>query len=213
LKNRYAYKRLLGFDAREGEQDCKNNPLPIEVCERLLLRPEIECPCSVDSNIWPSHFLYYPQIKHLIGSHKPPLIEADSDCRGGLWLNLDTMRERLREHKRSAVPVAIELYVEEEDMFNDYPSPLVYSKTTPPGLPSDNVFLGYDVADSGFCSGLSNAGYSQEERNGLSPRWREHINNYGLLNTQENAFRFKEISDERIPEHAPFWVYGVYRVR
>src|SRR5579862_9021008 len=101
--------RLLGFDAREDERDCKNTPMPADVREEMLLRPEIECPLSVDRHIWPTHFLYYPQIRDLIGPQKPSLIETDPDCRGGLWLNLARMRERMAKSERSAVFVSVEL--------------------------------------------------------------------------------------------------------
>jgi hypothetical protein len=40
----------------------------------------------------------------------------------------------------------------------------------------------------------------------------ERINDFGLLQTQEDAVAFMEISNLRVPEHAPFWVYGLYRV-
>src|SRR5713226_10098649 len=189
-----AYAQLLGFDARENEQDCKKNPLPEEVREQLLLRPEIECPFSVDPHIWPSHFLYYPQLRQLIGPREPVLIETDPDCRGGLWLDLARMQHRLHEHQRSAVALAIEVYADEKVSLDDFPSPLIYSQTNPSVLPHESTFLGYDVADSGFWSGLSNAGYSVDEKDGLRSQWQGHINGFGLLKTQEDAFGFRKLS-------------------
>ena len=73
------------------------------------------------------------------------------------------------------------------------------------------MLLGYDVADVGFWSGLSNCGYTEEAAT-LRPEWRNRINQYGLLQNHKDAFEFMEISNRRVPEHSPFWVYGLRRV-
>ena len=205
-------RRLLGFDGREDAEDCRKTPIPSAVREEFLLRPEIECPFSVDWHTWPSHFLYYPQIRHLIGPGEPALIETDADCRGGLWLSLERMRRRLSENRRNAVAVAIEVFSPDRASLDEFPSPLVYSQTEPEILPAGSALLGFDVADSGFCSALSNCGYSVDERNELRPQWQSRINDFGLLKTQEAAIEFKEVSDRRVIEHAPFWVYRLHRL-
>jgi hypothetical protein len=202
---------MLGFDARQTAEDCATNPLPDDMRQQFLLRPEIECPRSIDKGIWRAHFLYHPQVRHLIAPQQPPLIVADADCSGGLWLSLERMKRRLSEHARPAVLLAVELFAPEETTVAEFPSSLIYSQTDPSALPSDSLLLGYDVADSGFISGLSNCGYSDEELGALRPEWKEKINDFGLLRTQDDAFAFVEITNRRVPEHAPFWVYGLHQ--
>lgn len=204
--------RLLGFDARDTDQDCVRERLPSAVRQQFLLRPEIECPLSIDPRIWPTRFLYYPEVWDAIGRQRPRLIDVDPDCNGGLWLRFEPMKRRLSEHSRSAVLIAVELFAPAETTVGEFPSSLIYSRPDPSTRPAGSVLLGYDVADAGFCSGLSNCGYTDEEVGALRPEWAQRINDYGLLRTPEDAFAFKEISNRRVPEHAPFWVFGLHRL-
>jgi len=204
--------RLLGFDAREREEDCDKTPIPEAVREEFLLRPELKCPFSVDRHIWPTHFLYHPEIRHLIGQHQPALLEVSARCEGGLWLNLERMRQRLNENNRAAILISVELLTPESTSLAEFPSSLIYTDTEPGSLPSGSTFLGYDVADVGFWSGLSNCAYTKQELAELRPNWSKRINDFGLLQLESDAIAFKEISDMRVPDHAPFWVYRLHRL-
>jgi hypothetical protein len=204
--------RLLGFDARETDEQCQKMPIPEAIREGFLLRPEVSCPFSVDRHIWPTHFLYHPQILHMIRQSFPPLIDTDPDCEGGLWLNLAKMRKCLAENERLAVIVSVELLAPVGASVAEYPSSLIYTETDPRSLPVKSTLLGYDVADAGFWSGLSNCGYSGEERTKLRPQWRDRINDFGLLKSEPDAVEFRKLSDARVPEHAPFWVYKLSRL-
>jgi len=68
--------------------------------------------------------------------------------------------------------------------------------------------VGFDVADTGFVSGLSNCGWKEEETF-LKRKWIRFINADGLLTNFDAALDFRAEMDERIPEHAPFFVYGI----
>jgi hypothetical protein len=203
---------MLGFDARHTTEDCATNPLPHDMRRQFLLRPEIERPLSIDPMIWRTHFKYHPGINALLGRQKPRLIDVDPDCSGGLRLSLERMKQRLSEHVRPAVLLAVELFAPEETTVAEFPSSLIYSHADPSVVPAGAVLLGYDVADAGFISGLSNCGYSDEELGELRQEWGEKINDLGLLRTQDDAFAFVEITNRRVPEHAPFWVYGLHRL-
>src|SRR6266849_4877904 len=54
--------------------------------------------------------------------------------------------------------------------------------------------------------------YSEEERQRLRPEWQTRVNDLGLLTSTEGGIKFKEISNTRVPEHAPFWVYRLHRL-
>jgi len=204
-------RRILGFDARLAVDDHVRPPWSLESRDTFLLRPQIEVPFSVDPNIWPTCFLYHFEMRRLAGSRADSLIDADSDCQGSLWLNLPRMRQRLAERRRHAVPVAIELLAPENTTVNEYPSPLIYSKPDPADLPAGSAFLGYDIADAGFLSGLSNWIQCGGTRN-TAAHWASRVNDFGLLQTEQDAFAFRDLSDARVLEHAPFWVYRLYRL-
>jgi hypothetical protein len=72
--------------------------------------------------------------------------------------------------------------------------------------------VGYDVADASLLSGLMNCGYSQPERRALRPAWATKLNRSGLFDSVEDAFAFRAVTDSRVPEHAPFFVFAI-RVR
>jgi hypothetical protein len=202
--------RLLGFDAREDEGDGKKTPIPADVREVMLLRPEIEMPLSVDTNIWPSHFLYYPHFRTV--AREPPLIETPRESGSDFWLNLTQMRRVLTENGRTAILIAVELLAPESITFSDFASANIYSATEPVDVLDRSICLGFDVADSGFWSGLSNCGYSEAERAELRPKWQDRINDFGLLKSEQDAIEFRELSDARVPEHAPFWVFRLSRL-
>jgi hypothetical protein len=201
--------RVLGFDARENAASRRENPLPTHVRERILLRPEIESPLSVDSHIWPTCFLFYAQMR-MAGARTYDLLPAEPEL--GLWTSLKRMRAQLYANKRAETQIAIEVFVPDGLTLMEFPSPLVYSEAEPSLVPEGSTFLGYDVADAGFWSGLSNCGYTQEELDQLRPEWSKKINDFGLLESEEDALAFKDISDQRVPEHAPFWVFRLHQL-
>jgi hypothetical protein len=202
--------KLLGFDARENEQDGRKTPIPIDVRQVMLLRPEIELPFSVDTHIWPTHFLYYPHFR--MESREPPLIVTDQECECDFWLNLTQMRRVLAENQRAAILIAVELLAPEKVTFAEFASPNIYMTTEPKSVPEGSICLGFDVADSGFWSGLSNCGYSEDEREKLRHEWQSKINDFGLLQTEQDALTFRDLTNNRVPDHAPFWVYRLYRL-
>ncbi len=76
--------------------------------------------------------------------------------------------------------------------------------------PDDWKLLGYDVADHGLTSGLSNCGYDTTEKPDWQRRWVRRLNDHGLLTTIDDAEAFAEACDARVSEHAPFFVYGLF---
>jgi hypothetical protein len=189
--------RLVGFDANETELEGRKTPIPIDVREVMLLRPEIELPFSVDGHVWPSVW---------------GMNDQSQDNENGLWLNLARMRQSLKERRRAAILVAVELLVPSNIPSFGFPYSLIDSTPEPPTVPEGSVCLGFDVADAGFYSGLSNCGYSEAERAELRPKWKDKINDLGLLKSEQDAIEFRELSDVRVSEHAPFWVFRLSRL-
>jgi hypothetical protein len=82
-----------------------------------------------------------------------------------------------------------------------------------PELPDTNwQFLGFDIADGGFISGLSNCGYEDAERDGLAAEWAQYLNRRHLFDDLQRAFQFRELTNARVPEHAPFFVIRLWLI-
>jgi len=79
-------------------------------------------------------------------------------------------------------------------------------------LDEDAELLGYDVADDVMTSGLTNCGYSKEESGEIGQRWASQLNRHHLFDDVNLALQFKDITDARVHEHAPFFVFGLFRL-
>ncbi|HEX7601430.1 MAG TPA: hypothetical protein VF316_07495 [Polyangiaceae bacterium] len=72
-------------------------------------------------------------------------------------------------------------------------------------------FVGFDVSDAGLISALCNCGYSgREELDQSRDRWARELNEHHLFDGVDQALAFMAASDARVPEHAPFEVYGLW---
>lgn len=76
-------------------------------------------------------------------------------------------------------------------------------------------FLGHDVADSGETpSGLCNCGYDEgASKEALRAVWASRLNAHGLFDDLGDAFAFRTTTRDRVPEHHPFRVVGLWAVR
>lgn len=74
------------------------------------------------------------------------------------------------------------------------------------------MLLGFDVADAGLTSGLTNCGFGQSERSTLRASWAPGLNEHHLFVDVEQAFAFRGLAGGRVPEHAPFFVYALYLI-
>lgn len=89
------------------------------------------------------------------------------------------------------------------------PTPGASGESTDTGAAAGWPVLGYDVADAWQISGLTNCGYSVEEKAALVGIWRPRLSASGLLRAFSWAREFVNIANGRVPEHAPFYVYEV----
>jgi|SRR5215469_2481513 len=213
---------LIGFDVRERWM------LPDRLWEpqrraQYLLRNDIIKPLSTDVMVWPSIF-DTGQGRHLDPAQRLHLglggVQAPSwiGPNPGLWSDHDrmvaTLRHHVPEHSWSVRPLQVIAVTWLSDAgftdageFGPYAEP-----TTPKGLRPEWIRLGYDVSDGSLLSGLSNCAYTDVERDILRQEWGRRLNRYHLFEESDRASRFREITNRRVPEHAPFFVYGLYSV-
>jgi hypothetical protein len=72
--------------------------------------------------------------------------------------------------------------------------------------------LGYDVADYNLLSGLTNCGYKPDEAASLAPVWVPRLNQWHLFDNPGEATAYAAVMADRVPEHAPFYAYGIYQL-
>jgi hypothetical protein len=205
-----AEEMLIGFDARE----------PVERLvdwdesrrRRFLLRDDVARPLSVDVDVWPRARELAAQLtrgydRSAVGPNAP------------LWESLDRMKSRLAEQGADLADVPLvslgwlsrHAFRDTDNMGGYYgvrPDPV---PTEPPRPEQSWTLLGYDVADLPF-SGLSNCSYKPEERERLREEWAPELNEHHLFGDPEAVFAFLELTNVRVPDHAPFHVYSLYRL-
>jgi hypothetical protein len=212
---------LLEFDVRAAREQYLERSWLSGARARYLLRPEIEWPLSVDALVWPSVFFARDFRNPPFERHST--IEVDPDVYGMDWLDLERMRDYYDAHRALApngIVVAIELLSEKTahgqyipyEIEGSIQCAIYLEQTNPERTPEGSTLLGYDVADAGRISGLTNCEYTEEEIRDLPPVWASRLNSFGLFSSLDDAIAFRENCDERVAEHAPFWVYALWRI-
>lgn len=195
---------ILGFQLRLTLQSQQSWNL--ERRTTYLLRENIRFPLSVDTAVWPESD----------DSSLCPIIFSDFNAHpnsapNGLGLyslrSLETLDQQPELEKAILIGVSVIGNVVHELQHrhciqNLMPIAALVSKGW--------VCLGYDVADWWLFSGLSNCGYSVEEKKFLSNKFAWGINEYGLFVSGNAALAFCVDCNLRIPEHAPFAIYGIW---
>ncbi|MET0623348.1 MAG: hypothetical protein ABW250_10250 [Pyrinomonadaceae bacterium] len=198
-----ADERVVGYDAREmwsgagAAWDAARR-------EAFLFRPGVEKPLSTDTIVWPSVF-------GLEGGAPRPAYTGYQD----LWNSLSELElflagiESLKTRPYSIVAVTLPLPLRDPGELERWEfelgatSPSIHEEAWP--------LLGYDVADRWLLSGLSNCGFlpGVEDVKALRDEWSPGLNEFHLFEQISKASEFRDLSDERVREHAPFFVYGL----
>lgn len=200
-------EKVLGFDVREIWLD----PADLWNAQRksdLLFRLDVVKPLSTDSMVWPSAF------------------DVDADlCRPSwtgyvqdLWEDLEGLQECLRlqwgSKSKPCRTIAVTLLRRScrEDQHTEWDERVV--STNPFTLGKEWSLLGYDVSDNWLLSGLSNIGFSPgiEDVSSMRARWTQSLNEFHLFDSPVQAMEFKLFSDQRVINHAPFFVYGLWQI-
>lgn len=201
---------LLGFDARELFLDPRRQ-WSDERRRTYLLRDAVQRPLSVDTAVWPSLFgegLPAPEHQRLrLEQMQLP------DWKGpnpGLWDDLSRLQGSLGRLALEPHGIVAVSWVSENGFLQPSASTGPYRELmTPAAVGANWTLLGFDVADAGFISGLSNCGYDPSERTELRATWGAHLNEHHLFTDVNKALAFRDLTDKCVPEHAPFFVYAL----
>jgi hypothetical protein len=208
---------LVGFDIRLDAEQYVKLWWDQKRRDDYLLSPDTQWPLSIDGLVWPSLFRVakfdpLPDLAPHVIDVTPGRFPHHSDLE-----QLKKIRELAG--RSGGIITAFELFTEKvtEGEFITYEKAdivhgLEVPVTNPASLPKLTEFLGFDVADAGHISGLSNCGYKEEEKGRLGKLWGKRLNKYGLLPSLGDATEFREMTNERVPEHAPFWIFGIHRL-
>ena len=209
--------KVLGFDIRIVDSSDVANRWDELRRAQYLLRTDVSWVASVDTVVCPSVFEFAddaPLNRPDTGAMM--LVPDDLHQQAlGLWRDARKMQESasgalLQGTKTMQIAIAVFGY---DTVINDRPLDDVLKDDTDPQTLGDIwSLLGYDVATPFLLSGLSNCGYNEQEKNALSRLWSDKLNNLGLLTDLDDAVAFKQITNRRVPEHAPFLVFGLYEL-
>jgi hypothetical protein len=201
-------EHLLGFDARLVPA-----PWPEEHRSQYLLRDDVAAALTVDINTWPTYFGKGATRPQWIGVFDP------------LWSDLDELRACLAKQVPTSpvLLVAVTVHVAEKDGLKTYfeehcgvtnmsGTPFAPDACAPRTRDPNWRLLGYDLVGSFGISGLSDCGYSPDERAALAPIWAPRLNRDHLFDQLVDANSFRDVTDPRVPEHAPFYVNGLWLI-
>jgi hypothetical protein len=205
---------LLGFDVPADPRMTLRVVWNRSERDNFLLRPEVEQPISVDRGICPS--IFQPSGCRTKDVEIPGWPESEINMLG-FWGDLQGMLHWLEENpgvqKLTRFPIAVSVRLSGSTNFNAYRSAISASPTNPAEVLKEWPRLGYDVADPGQTSALSNCAYKANEIVEARSRWASHVNQSGLLDDLEAALAFREFSDARVPDHRPFYVYELFEIQ
>jgi hypothetical protein len=174
----------IGFDLRSAVSDPS---WTVDRRTRFLLRRDVAAVRSVDPLVW----VRPPGL--------PPAPQPE-----GLWPDLSALFAAARALGR-ADAVAVRITALEEDGTPES------AGTIGPAFEGYDL-LGWDVADYYLLGGLTNCGYTPEEAASLAPGWAPLLNKWHLFDNPEDATAFAAVTEKRVPEHAPFYAYGIYQL-
>lgn len=189
---------LLGFDIRcdnPREWDAKRK-------DQFLFRSDVIQPFSTDTTVWPSCC---------------DMDQRPAECIGhqDLWSDLKCLKEYAssREYNdphSSTIAIAVHLANLSEPEVMDWKSEATL--TNPSMIGASWTLLGYDVSDRWLLSGLSNCGFlpEMEDVQSLRDTWANKLNERHLFDVLDYAIEFRELSNKRVAEHAPFFIFGIW---
>jgi hypothetical protein len=205
-------QRLLGFSARERwlsppGDGAREGGWTEENKRAWLLHSDVERPLSVDHLVWPTVFDVDQTL--LEPDYHGPLQDLWSD----LGAMISCIDKQWKGSWKSSAIIAITLCLPEAGELAAEISELGMDTTIPATIDSEWHVLGFDVADRWLLSGLSNCTHTTEaDFQALRQRFAFSINRYHLFDLEQHARDFRCVSDLRVKDHAPFFVFCIWLI-
>jgi hypothetical protein len=185
--------QLVGFDARMALGTIDESWTD-ERREMYLLRTDVVQPLSTDRAVWPT-----------------PVGVDESMLSVPLpWVGLHELHRQLRGRVGRDDVVIVAIGVDDSGQ-----SAVERLLGTEGALTAEASlqFLGFDVSDLALTSGLCNCGYDATDPVAeLRSAWATKLNEHGLFSEASDATGFCAVTDVRVPEHSPFFVFALWIV-
>jgi hypothetical protein len=217
-KHRVPTECLVGFDARVVSRSFESE-WPRKRCDTYLFKEPGGVPLSADPSVLPTVFDsgsssfvagHVPDKSRWGGMDMPDWIGISSP----LWSNLEELQDYVHAHTTPSRHVYfIALSKVRTPSLPDLPTWPYLQEVAPKCINKRWSLLGYDVlGTSSLVSGLTNCSYTSAERAEAMTLWGRYINEHHLFRSIKRGVMCVEWTNRRIPEHAPFWLCGLYRV-
>lgn len=179
---------------------------PLSRRKAYLLSEGIDAPLSVDSSVWPAPTIDPATAQSIVemrltkfddGYHLEEVRQAEGLLRLEIPQDYRWTLFGCDEKTNVSICERVGLRPHHVELFS------VLSQ-------DEWVFLGFDIADAGLTSGLSNCAFVGDEKQKLVEQFAASLNEYGLFTDRGLANNFVEVSNARVNEHAPFFVFGIW---
>jgi hypothetical protein len=195
--------KLLGYDARVKWTNLSDTGSYLN-SDRLILKGLSEI-YSCHGDAWPSVFDWYSYLQ------RPRFVGPNYD----LWENSEKMILCLEnqnfDYKNMANIIAV-TYEGPLPMEEIKHLPVHFLKHSLQENDKQRWFLsGFDVGDDGLSSALLGLSHDvKQEYKAKRDAFAALLNNKHLFNSKSDAFKFCQFENSRVPEHAPFLIYGIW---
>ena len=163
---------------------------------QFLIDPHIRLPKSVDSGVWEESYDCFDEIS-----------EQESMDNYIKWRD----KERLIDLTGYSITEKNRVLTASYLHFLDYvPTEAWAMEYRSETIDENLIFIGYDIANGGTLSGLSNCGYDDISLEYCREYYLQHLNQHGLFESFEVASDFMSYTNQRTPADSPFYVYSLY---
>lgn len=209
---------IVGFDTRVLNAALVAASWTAQRRDRYLIRVDARSPISVDAAVAPSIFAFGDTAPNAaIGQVRIPEVGWHRTALR-IWEDLSQMTSAVRGlvspfHRRHAIFVAITTPHHTALSSCDVRwQQSIQEPVAPRQLDTDWSLMGYDLADRFFLSGLSNCGLTSAEYAAIRPTLAPQMNDFALFSRLEDATAFLPSLNQLVPEHAPFYAFGIWRL-
>jgi hypothetical protein len=212
--------RILGFDVRYAPETFLRDRWDQRGRELYLIDPKVPVPLSVDRLVWPSRF-------RMAGSEPPPITRTDDILvprnqdtahfeAFDVWPSFGMMFLHHKPTPKDDVAIAIGL-VEERAYGASFQPDSWWRAAYPTGFPESQLdpawtLLGFDAANSGMLSALTNCGRTGALADSVRAAWGGRLTDHGLLREAADAVEFAEEANRWAKEDGPFYAFSIHLV-
>ncbi len=214
--------QLIGYDIRRIPASYQTARWRTDLRKMFLIRPETPCPLSVDKLVWPSRFRMESIPPGPLSTPDDIVLQPTPRTRYfelfDLWDDLDEMVSEYKPTISGDCGLAIGLlrpenYAHGQSVLQDsWWHAITGCTVRPANQRNEWELLGYDVANSGFTSALSNCGRQPHEQREAEARWGKYLNDFGLFKIASDATYFCEDANKRLSSDGPFYVYELFLI-